>query len=442
MKNKFKITIIIAITTTSLFFGISKSQAHVELVTLPGRDSVQLTIYNCEDITYVKENREIIFKQGINEIEFSWANTLIDPTSVDFRILTGQDKLEVLDTTYPANRPEALIWHIQAEESGPQRVEVSYFTSGLTWTADYVGITDNSEAKMSYKGYIRVYNNSGEEYENAQVRVVVGKIHLVEQIRDLANPHIFREGAKKSFMGAIQLYERCEKEARGSSLRADYKEKKIIKEGLSEYFVYTIEGTETIPNGWSKRLKSFEINDVPLETEYRYDDQKYGQQLLKFLLCKNDKEHNLGKEPLPNGSVWLFKENKDNLFYLGQQNMEYIPVGEDIELNLGNDLEVTYERKLMDFKKGELHFDQRSYIDGWNTYETYQTEVKNHRDKTVKFDIKVSFTGDFELSSDQEHEKFDVDTVRFRFQLKPHSDIKYSYLVFTRFGVNSIYKDR
>ena len=31
--------------------------------------------------------------------------------------------------------------------------------------------------------------------------------------------------------------------------------KEIIKEGLSEYFIYTIEGTETIPNGWSKRMR-------------------------------------------------------------------------------------------------------------------------------------------------------------------------------------------
>ena len=33
-------------------------------------------------------------------------------------------------------------------------------------------------------------------------------------------------------------------------------EKKIIKEGLSEYFIYAVEGTETIPNGWSKRMRS------------------------------------------------------------------------------------------------------------------------------------------------------------------------------------------
>ena len=39
---------------------------------------------------------------------------------------------------------------------------------------------------MGFEGFVRVSNNSGEEYENAQVRLVVGKINLVEKIAQLA----------------------------------------------------------------------------------------------------------------------------------------------------------------------------------------------------------------------------------------------------------------
>ena len=39
--------------------------------------------------------------------------------------------------------------------------------------------------------------------------------------------------------------------------------KQIVKEGLSEYFIFSIEGTETIPNGWSKRLRALEAASVP-----------------------------------------------------------------------------------------------------------------------------------------------------------------------------------
>ena len=35
-------------------------------------------------------------------------------------------------------------------------------------------------------GYVRVQNNSGEDYENAQTRLIVGQVHLLDQIADLA----------------------------------------------------------------------------------------------------------------------------------------------------------------------------------------------------------------------------------------------------------------
>ena len=72
---------------------------NVDLSTVPRRQSVQLTIYNSEDLTLVRETRVVTFKQGTNPLQFSWANTLIDPTSVELKFLTGADKLEVLDTT-------------------------------------------------------------------------------------------------------------------------------------------------------------------------------------------------------------------------------------------------------------------------------------------------------------------------------------------------------
>ncbi len=69
------------------------ARARINVVTLPGRDSVQLTIYNSADLTLVKETRFLTFRKGLNRLEFSWANTLIDPTSVEFRALTHADKV-------------------------------------------------------------------------------------------------------------------------------------------------------------------------------------------------------------------------------------------------------------------------------------------------------------------------------------------------------------
>src|SRR5262245_10940927 len=86
---------------------------NIDLSTVPKRDTLQLTIYNSEDLTLVRETRAVTFKKGVNPLEFSWANTLIDPTSVELKFLTHADKLDVLDTTFPHAKPQKLYWNVQ-----------------------------------------------------------------------------------------------------------------------------------------------------------------------------------------------------------------------------------------------------------------------------------------------------------------------------------------
>src|SRR5712671_3582638 len=82
-------------------FAATCAARNVDLSTVPRRNTVQLTIYNSEDLTLVRETRAITFKKGVNPLQFSWANTLIDPTSVELKFLTDGQRLEVLDTTFP-----------------------------------------------------------------------------------------------------------------------------------------------------------------------------------------------------------------------------------------------------------------------------------------------------------------------------------------------------
>ena len=102
-----RIAIICALALVAL--TAAASAKNVDLSTLPNRDSVQLTIYNSEDITLVKETRYLTFKQGPNRMQFSWAGTLIDPSSVEIRPLTHAGEIEVADTVFPGQKPQHLI---------------------------------------------------------------------------------------------------------------------------------------------------------------------------------------------------------------------------------------------------------------------------------------------------------------------------------------------
>src|SRR6476619_7321525 len=130
---------------------------NVDLSTVPKRNTVQLTIYNSEDLTLVRETRAITFKKGANPLQSSWANTLIDPTSVELKFLSSAEKLEVLDTTFPHDKPQMLYWNVQSDFDGEATVEITYFTSGISWSADYVAIADKDEKTAAVDGFVRVY---------------------------------------------------------------------------------------------------------------------------------------------------------------------------------------------------------------------------------------------------------------------------------------------
>ena len=142
----------------------------------------------------VKETRFFTVKKGPNKLQFSWANTLIDPSSVESRPLGHADEIEVADTVFPGQKPQHLIWNIVSKFEGQVKVEVTYFTSGLTWSMDYVSIVDPPEKHMHLRGYVRVYNRWGEEYEDAEIRLIVGTINLVEKIADMARRRTEAQG--------------------------------------------------------------------------------------------------------------------------------------------------------------------------------------------------------------------------------------------------------
>src|SRR5207244_3980661 len=261
----------------TLTLGSVADANNVDLSTVPKRDSVQLTIYNSEDLTLVRETRTVTFKKGMNPLEFSWANTLIDPSSVELKFLTHPDQLDVLDTTFPHSKPAMLYWNVKSEFDGEATIQITYFTSGISWAADYVCIADKDENEMSFEGFVKITNHSGEEYEDAQVRLVVGTINLVEKIAQLAQVPMDKvaEMADESRLQSRNLALRgamgrggAGGGARSPASASEAKQKEIIKEGLSEYFIYTVEGTETIPNGWAKRMRSFEGQKVPFKTQY------------------------------------------------------------------------------------------------------------------------------------------------------------------------------
>jgi hypothetical protein len=323
-----------------------------------------------------------------------------------------------------------------------------------------MGTLSRDERTMRLEGYVRVGNNSGEDYENAQTRLIVGQVHLLDQIRELAQRQYpygspvpiselgrmagfggARYGAKVFFTGVVN----GQADVRG--LEEDALERKEIrKEGLSEYFLYTIEGTETIPNEWGKRLLSFEAEEIKVKSLYKYDQERWGDQTIRFIKFANDKDHNLGETPIPDGDVKIYgqADEQGHLSYVGGMGVKYIPVDEEVELNLGAARLVQVEPKLMDYKTERYAFDSNGNVAGWEEIRTWRIEITNARELPIEIEITRGFGTPYwklvlvDLASAGEdaisYEKHDATHVRFTLKRRPNSKWTFGYTVTTYHG--------
>jgi hypothetical protein len=430
-ENMFK-SIIAFILFTLGSIGV---YARIDLVTLPVRDQLQLTIYNPADLTLVREHRTLTLKSGINRLEFSWAETLIDPTSVQLEAPQHQEQVKLLAMSYSPNVKDSAILIIESQLTGEVPVELSFFTAGITWNAFYNITLSTDEQSLRLQNEVRVNNQSGEDYLNAQIRVVVGKVQLLEEIARLAKQNLpygmpieplpftnetgtLTEGLTTGSKSARSLF----------TDSAGITPKRVTKEGLSEYFLYTIEGTESIPNGWGKRLLALDKVDIPVHVLYRYDEQRYQTETQQLLFFKNDPQHHLGETPLPDGQVMIYRQLGENqqLSYVGQLQTSYIPVGQEVEFNLGAARQVTVEPLLMDYKTENYLFDYQGQISGFDRIQQWQLKLANYRDIPVELEIfrqvdhsYWSVTHAPDLAA--RYEKVDLDTIKYRLTLPPHT---------------------
>ncbi|MDE0838008.1 MAG: hypothetical protein OSB41_03050, partial [Kiritimatiellae bacterium] len=141
-----------------------------------------------------------------------------------------------------------------------------------------------------------------------------------------------------------------------------FSRKQVKKQGLSEYFLFTIDGREDIKNGEPKRLVALNAEGVPLKAIYKLSDRVNGTQFTKYLSFKNQKllndngdpkdipdMENLGLSPLPDGMVRLYSEydNRD-LAYVGATSTKYVAIGDRVEVRVGADSDITMIRRIKD----------------------------------------------------------------------------------------------
>ena len=446
---------VLVVAATLLAAGVGNAQraaGAVELTTVPERQEVEMVVYAAQDLTHITDRRLIELSEGINRVQFDWADTQIDPTSVRLRAADEKGELSVENILFPADRENALIWLIESEAAGKRLLEVSYFTKGLYWEPAYQAILRPEGDKMSVKGFLQIANQSGEDYPNARISLVVGDLHLVSDEIMMAEALLSEERLDELEDMEYDVDDRAESRAAkaeapatapapgeygregfgGGAIAAGERVAVAGATGVSEHFVYQLGVRETIEDGWSKQLLSFRAWPVPFEVIHKYSGGEHPTVYLKF---KNDDEHELGEAPLAEGAISVFQRAEGGgLNAIADTTMPHTAVGDEAEVELQRDIDVVVESKMMDYKKFRFEFDRNKRPSGYEEERSFRIEIFNTKDREINLEVTQQFDGVWSIESPQEYEKKTANEVEWKLTVPAGEKTVIEYTVTHKFG--------
>jgi hypothetical protein len=304
------------------------------------------------------------------------------------------------------SRP-TLVWTLENRGSNRQRVEASYLTGNMNWSADYVLTVARDEPRADLDGWVTLANNSGVEYRNAKLQLVAGEVHQ-------AAP----EAIRRLSAGAI------EQKAQEAP--------QFTQESFSEYHLYTLERRTSIENNESKQISLLNATGIPVEKQLAVEGQTYfyrNQQTIGnpipepvkvFYRFKNDAPSGLGA-PLPAGVVRVYQaDSKGGTQFVGEDRINHTPKDEPVRIYVGNAFDVVCERKQTDYKRIASDVFEMEY----------QITLRNHKDGNVSVEVREPVGGDWEvLSSNYKSEKLDARTIGFEVPVEKNGSATLDYRV-------------
>jgi hypothetical protein len=155
----------------------------------------------------------------------------------------------------------------------------------------------------------------------------------------------------------------------------------------------------------------------------------------------NDEEHKLGETPLPDGMVRIYgrADEQGHLSYVVGMGVKYIPVGEEVEWELGPARLVEVRPTLLDYRTANYRFDAKGDISGWDEVRSWKIEIANTRALPVKVEVTRGFDTPYwtlKLTSGAPaYRKHDATHARFELTVPPRQTQVFEYEVTTYQGV-------
>ena len=297
-----------------------------------------------------------------------------------------------------------LTWLYENRGKKTHELEVSYLTKNISWKADYVMVLNEDDTSADLSGWVTLDNKSGAIYKDAQLKLVAGEVHQVEERL------------------AGRVYAMKEKEM---ARAPQFKEKTFF-----EYHIYDLQRKTTIKDRQTKQVSLLEATDANVQKELfvygikSYFTRKYREQIPRqpvnvHISFINSKNNNLGM-PLPAGVMRLYKQDDGSLQFIGEDAIEHTPRDEEVRLKIGEAFDVVAERVQTDYKRitTKLHESE------------WEITLRNHKEKDIRVSIVEPLFGNWSvIGNSHPYKKIDAFTIRFEVQVPKAEEVKVKYRV-------------
>jgi hypothetical protein len=329
------------------------------------------------------------------------AELVIQPDGQGPRTIEPREIKAILAEKLPQGlltRP-TLVWQVQAAAAVQQQFEVAYLTHGLSWRADYMlklrpgkserpgstgfparGSQESQPGKAvppdesqpgkavlpgdifdtaDIVGYATVANNSGTTFEDAQLKLMAGDVHMVQPESLIQDQKVFLD----------------RHEAKPGS------DKGFEEKSFFEYHLYTLGRPATLKNSETKQIELLSADGVKMRRIYIYDpglNATTAPAVASELV--NSKANSMGM-PLPKGMVRLYAPDPDGQDqFVAATPIDHTPADEKIRFVWGHAFDIVCSDKdtLVNFSGGGAPYGM-----------IRQYDIRNHKDYDVKVTVVV-----------------------------------------------------
>ncbi|MDD5656789.1 MAG: DUF4139 domain-containing protein [Elusimicrobia bacterium] len=298
-----------------------------------------------------------------------------------------------------------LTWLYENRGRDSQRIEASYLTNGVSWSADYVLTLDRDAANADLSGWVTVDNKSGAAYQDAALKLVAGEVNRAAPEMDAM--------AKGMAFGALR-----------APMAPQFAEK-----ALFEYHVYDLQRRTTIKDLQAKQISLLEAPGIKVAKELvvrgerqfflgRIPDRERKAPVEAFVRLRNSRDNRLGS-PLPAGTVRVYQRDYEGgLQFVGEDRIGHTPKDEELKLKVGESFDVTAERKQTDYRE----LTSRLRESAW------EITLRNHKPAEAVVIVEEPVSGSWKvLESSHPYKKLDAFTIRFEVKVPKDGETKVAY---------------